>query len=184
MSIRPARKKGLSLMLELPDDLPVIERNAVRLVVLDVREDVLLFRTHDVAIPELGYWWELPGGGMEGGETYIDAAVRELREETGIRIAGEQVGSPNWSRTSTFRHRHSRRIQHEVVAVVRLDVVGPDMDESERLDYELEDYVDFRWTPVDVITESSERFYPGLLPHYLPDLLDGRTIDEPFEIWS
>ncbi len=171
-------------MLQVPDDLPVIERDAVRLVVLDVDENVLLFRTHDIAIPELGYWWELPGGGIEDGETYVDAAVRELREETGIPIAAEQVGPPQWSRTSTFRYRHTRRIQHEVVAVVKLDVVGPDMDESERLDYELEDYVDFRWTPVDEITGSSERFYPGLLPYYLPDLLDGRTIEEPFEIWS
>ena len=175
---------GLSLMLQLPDDLPVIERNAVRLVVSDVGGNVLLFCTHDIAIPELGYWWELPGGGMEDGETYVDAAVRELREETGIRIFAEQVGPAHWSRTSTFRHRYTRRIQHEVVAVVQLDIAGPDMDESERLDYELEDYVDFRWTPVATITESSERFYPGLLPYYLQDLLDGQTIQEPFEIWS
>ncbi len=48
----------------------VIERNVVRAVVLDTREMVLLFHTRDPYYPELGSWWELPGGGIEPGETY------------------------------------------------------------------------------------------------------------------
>jgi len=31
-------------------------------------------------------YWTLPGGGLESGESPADAAVREMLEETGIRV--------------------------------------------------------------------------------------------------
>jgi 8-oxo-dGTP pyrophosphatase MutT (NUDIX family) len=78
---------GSGRSVPLPDDLPVIERSVVRMVVLDSEGRLLLFHTRDPSIPELGTWWELPGGGIEPGETRHDAAIRELREETGIVAA-------------------------------------------------------------------------------------------------
>lgn len=82
----------------LPGDLPIIERRAVRVVVLDAEERLLLFHTRDTDHPDLGTWWELPGGGIDPGETYLDAAVRELREETGIAAEGFEIGAPTWRR--------------------------------------------------------------------------------------
>lgn len=35
--------------------------------------------------------WDLPGGGMHFGESAVHAAVRELREETGLTIAPEKL---------------------------------------------------------------------------------------------
>lgn len=171
-------------MIELPDDLPVIERTAVRVVVQDGCGRILLFRTRDVTDPALGDWWELPGGGIDAGETYLEAALRELREETGIIAAAHQVGPPAWRRTASFRYRHGRRLQHEVVVRVALDCAGPAVDDAERLDYEKEDYFDFRWWTVDDILASKNRFYPGRLPDILATFLVGHDIDEPFELWS
>jgi 8-oxo-dGTP pyrophosphatase MutT (NUDIX family) len=171
-------------MIELPHDLPVIIRSAVRLVVLDEQDRVLLFHTHDPDHPDLGRWWELPGGGVDHGETYLDTAVRELYEETGILATADQVGPPNWRRRASFKHRQVRHLQDEVVAVVRLDGLGAAIDESHRLDYELEDYFGFRWWPVADIIASPARFYPGRLPELLATFLAGVPIDEPFELWS
>ena len=171
-------------MEDVPSDLPVVQRNVVRLVVQDAGGNVLLFRTHELTMPELGSWWELPGGGIDEGETYVESAVRELREETGIYAGPEQVGSATWRRTASFRHRNTRRLQHEIVVVVRLDVVAPDIDVGDRLEYEKECYFDFRWWSVTEIAASSERFYPGRLPELLPHFLAGKAIEEPFELWS
>lgn len=154
------------------------------MVVLDAQDRVLLFHTRDRDHPDLGTWWELPGGGIDPGETYLDAAIRELGEETGIVVARSQVGPPNWRRRASFRHRQKRHLQDEVIVAVRLPVPGPDVDESQRLDYELEDYFAFRWWPMAEIPGSGERFYPGQLPTLLRPFLNGEEIDEPFELWS
>jgi 8-oxo-dGTP pyrophosphatase MutT (NUDIX family) len=57
-------------------------RPAVRIICLDLRSRVLLLRWRDPYDGDL--LWEPPGGGIEPGETELEAARRELVEETGL----------------------------------------------------------------------------------------------------
>jgi 8-oxo-dGTP pyrophosphatase MutT (NUDIX family) len=169
---------------ELPRDLPVVERDVVRLVVLDVDERVLLIRIDEPFDPTPGRAWELPGGGIDAGEALADAAVRELREETGIVARPGDVGRPTWRRRATFRHAGERRLQNEVVVQVRVHESGPDVDATGQSDDELETYAGFRWWTIAEVETSAERFYPGRLPQLLRRFLSGEQIDEPFERFS
>jgi 8-oxo-dGTP pyrophosphatase MutT (NUDIX family) len=166
-----------------PDLRYDLERSSVRVVLRDGSGRVLLFRA-SLASRSSGHWWELPGGGIEPGETYADAAVREIREETGLVISPGQVGSPRWRRSATWLARGVRRLQHEVVVAVDIDADRPPVTDSGRTQEEREEYTEARWWDVADVLSSSERFYPGRLAQLLPAFLAGADLSEPFERWN
>jgi len=58
----------------------------VRVVITNEEKEVLLVRSW------LGHQrWSLPGGGIKSTETPAEAAAREVHEETGLRIAHDQL---------------------------------------------------------------------------------------------
>lgn len=59
---------------------------AVGVVVLDEEDRVLLVGQHRYSLD--AYSWEIPEGGVPSGESAIDGARRELREETGVDATG------------------------------------------------------------------------------------------------
>jgi 8-oxo-dGTP pyrophosphatase MutT (NUDIX family) len=163
--------------------LRFVERDVVRLVVLDANGRVLLLQSRDLGNPEFGTAWELPGGGLEPDESHADAAVRELHEETGIAITRDEVSAPTWRRDVRYVYRGMDRLQHERISVVRLQVAAPEIESSHLVDTERDDLFGSRWWNIEEIVGGSERFYPRSLPSLLRHFLAGGEITEPEERW-
>ena len=60
--------------------------------VIDPRGRLLLQERGEDAVHEPGRWG-YPGGDLEGGEAFVDAAVRELEEETGLLVDAGDLAS-------------------------------------------------------------------------------------------
>jgi 8-oxo-dGTP pyrophosphatase MutT (NUDIX family) len=73
---------------------------AAGVVVLDAEDRILLVGQHRYALD--AYSWEIPEGGVPAGETALDGARRELREETGVVAASwREIGRFHLSNSVT-----------------------------------------------------------------------------------
>jgi len=114
-------------LVAAPDERPAVpaptgsrvEREGARVLVVSDDRRMLVLRGHDPHMPGRA-WWFVPGGGLEGDETSVDAAVRELEEETGIACQPTALVGPVWDRTAVFDFMSRPYVQHEVFYVLRV----------------------------------------------------------------
>jgi len=117
----------LNKQLDAASSSPIF-RIGVFALIFDDEGRILLGHRRDVD------WWNLPGGGMEVGETVDEALCREVREETGLDVeVGQLVGV------------YSKPQKQEVVLAFRCRVIGGTLQPTEE-------------------TRESRYFSPGALP--------------------
>ncbi|WP_217189377.1 NUDIX domain-containing protein [Streptomyces buecherae] len=93
---------------------------AAALVIRDAHLLLIRFRGDD------GEWYEIPGGGVEPGETPRDAVVRELREETGLTVTPTHEVARVWRRRR-FGHYFRVTAEGRVGAPDDLDIEGGEL---------------------------------------------------------
>lgn len=138
-----------------------LERTAARVVLLDSDDRLLLL--HYPANPSLGHAierWLLPGGGRDQGESYEDAARRELHEETGLTIA--HFEAEIFHRDFTIRWGAGTLHQHERVFLARIHDRFPSLETGGRTP---------RWWAVEELERNTVATRPFELAAIVRDLL-------------
>ncbi|MBF4599441.1 NUDIX domain-containing protein [Frigoribacterium sp. VKM Ac-1396] len=115
--------------------------------------------------------WITPGGGVDPGETHVEAAVRELHEETGqvVTEVGDVVRVDDfevpWD-DADHTHGHA---EFFVVRLPHFEVVDDDWTDDER-----NDILASRWFTLDELTNTHEPVEPADLADLMRQVL-GRS---------
>jgi 8-oxo-dGTP diphosphatase len=127
-------------------------RRAARLVVIDLHNRVLLFQYARLTGQK---FWATPGGGLEDGETFEEAAAREALEELGGR---NPLLHALFDRTADFVLVDRQVHQTERFFLLRLESV--EFDEEVREVHSREGILETRWWSLAEIWKSSELIFP------------------------
>jgi 8-oxo-dGTP pyrophosphatase MutT (NUDIX family) len=145
-----------------------IARLAARVLLIDEADRVLLFHGIDPADPTDDYW-VTPGGGLESGESPVQGAVRELFEETGLRVDPAELGEPVFRNVVEFSFDGRRYRQEQDFFLLRVpswEVDTTNFDDIERVAMD-----GHRWWLADELASTGERYYPEILPDLLRRLV-------------
>jgi len=131
-------------------------RPAARVVLLDPDDRVLLMRYDDA--PPNGSHWSTPGGGLNDGEDYPAAALRELAEETGwsdVALIGEVA-------RRSFDMAYGDQMVHQVerLYLARTDQPGRQIRGVEAM-HASDGIAGWRWWTLAEIDTTDEAVWPA-----------------------
>jgi 8-oxo-dGTP pyrophosphatase MutT (NUDIX family) len=150
-------------------------------LLVNAADRLLLFRyLNRPGKPELGTVWLTPGGGVKDGELIADAAARELREETGLSVAPDQLGPAVAVTSGTADLGWMAGEFRDDFFFLRVPHHEVDIRGFEEL--EASTFVEHRWWSVGELAKTTERVIPNGLVPLLSDLLTGNRPADPVRL--
>jgi 8-oxo-dGTP pyrophosphatase MutT (NUDIX family) len=159
-------------------------RPTARLLVLNPAGQILLFQAHDPTVNTPGEkpletFWFTPGGGLEPGESYEQAALRELWEETRIRL--DHIGPVVWLRES--RVEIKGELVHFIEQYFLVRVANSDLDSSQDNAFPpWATLLQAKWWSLDELKATPDPVFPENLAGWLEPILLGQVPEAAVDI--
>ncbi|MFG3015848.1 NUDIX hydrolase [Streptomyces cinerochromogenes] len=154
--------------------MALTKRCTSRVLLVDDADRLLLLCGRDPRGPG-ARWWFTVGGGVEQGEDYLEAAVREVWEETALSLPVERLGPVVWTRQAIFTVDGQVFDQYEEYRLARVTA-----DEAGGMDIRTEEArYGHRWWSMAELAGTSETVRPKNMASLLPDVLTAVDRDRP-----
>jgi 8-oxo-dGTP pyrophosphatase MutT (NUDIX family) len=131
----------------------------------------LLIRGHEADKPDRA-WWFTVGGGIDAGETPLEAALRELHEETGLVLGPDDLVGPVMTRSGLFHFFAESVRQDEVFYLARVPT-GTMPAVTAWTDLEVSLLEAIEWLSPTALREQSLEYFPAELPAAMERLASG-----------
>jgi len=152
------------------------ERITARVLLFDPQGRILLMKGRLPHAPDAPGEWFTVGGGVEPGESVLQAAAREIVEETGF--AGVELGQAVWMReVEAATRRGDPVLVRETYVLARCAGGDPCRDGWDAREQSLID--DIRWWSLEEIHAAEETFHPQDAARLLADILAGNIPETP-----
>ncbi|HEY9216424.1 MAG TPA: NUDIX domain-containing protein [Phenylobacterium sp.] len=155
------------------------ERLTARVLLLDPDDRLLLMKGRLPTERQGPGAWFTVGGGAEPGETVLEAAAREVLEETGFD--GVELGPVVWLREAVHTLIDGEPAlfkEHYILA----RCAGGEPCRDGWADYEVSLIDDIRWWTMAELAECPDAVFPVDLRRLLAEVLAGQLPDEPLTI--
>ncbi|MFC4471702.1 NUDIX hydrolase [Streptomyces xiangluensis] len=152
--------------------MTLMERWTSRVLLVDDDDRLLLLCGRDPRSPG-ARWWFTVGGGVEYGEDYLQAAVREVWEETALSLPVGRLSPVVWTRQAIFSVDGRGFDQYEEYRLAR---VTP--DEAHGMNIRTKEALyGHRWWSISELASTAETVRPKKMASLLADVLATDDLD-------